>query len=223
MALLADLVAGHGHDKLVYVSTPHPTSRRVCDHLHLSDDPAIQSLAPDVLADHRKQYDPEDFHDPARARAPVVQLTHQPLLRAGLDCQNRHEARASRRANACIPKRQDQPVVQVGYYRNRDAGNHCRDDSVANADPVGSNSAGTSKCCCQTRRRRQTRRGPAATSFAFGKTGCAGTTPSSRCSKPSGRSDKAPSPTTRNQPTSSRTVDTRSNARSDTVPNRCRR
>jgi len=168
-------------------------------------------------------YDPEYFHDPARGRALSVQSFHQLPVRAGLDYQNRREARASRRANACIPNGQDHLVAQVGYYRNPDDGNHRRGDSVANADLAGSNSAGTSRCCCQTRSRRQMRRARAATSFAVCKTGCAGTTPSSRCNKPSGRSDTGPSPTARNQPTSSRTADTSSIARSDTEPNRCRR
>ena len=221
-ASVARHVEVRGHGRRACVSAHHPTSLRECDRLLRSDDPVAGSLAPDVRVGHRRKCDPEYFHDPARARELFAQLTHPQPLRAGLDCQNRHEARASRRANACIRKGEDHSAVQVGYYRNRDAGNRCRADSVANADPAGSNSAGTSKCYCQTRSRRQTRRGRAATSFVDGRTGCAGTKPSSRCNKPSDRSDTAPSPTTRNQPTSSRTAGTRSNARSDTAPNRCR-
>ncbi len=219
-AFLAHHVAGHGHGKLVCVSDLHPTSRRVCDRLRRSDDPARRSLVSGVRDGHRRKYDPEYFHDLARGLAPFVQSSHQLLLRAGLDCRNRRGAHASRRANAYIRNVQDHLVVQVGYYRNPDDGNRCRGRSDVNADLAGSNSAGTSRCCCQTRSRRQTRRARAATSFGVYKTGCAGTTPSSRWNKPSGRSDTAPSPTARNQPTSNRTAAPMSNVRTDTAPNR---
>ena len=157
-----------------------------------------------------------NHHAPDRDRPLCAPRFRQLCGRADRDCQSLHAAYASRHAS-CRVHHDHRDVVDLDLDRDR------HDDNDVNADRAGSNPMGTSRRHCQTRCRTRTPPAPDATNCDCDRTGCAGTTPSNRCNKPSVRSDKAPSPKARSQPKSNHTADTTPIARFDTAPNRCRR
>jgi len=208
------------HETLSSALDPRPT--QLLEHVQQRLFVAPESGCPDLFPIFR---DAAGLHLPARGlnQQPCEPQVPQLVVPGGPDYRNPAAALALHRADRRTHAGGHAHLHVV--YRNQVCG-HDRDryvDSAVNADPFGSTTTDTSRCYRRMRSRPRTPRGRAATNCASGGIGCAEPRPSNYCDRPNDRSDKAPIPMARIQSTSSHKVDTRSNCRSDTAPNRCRR
>ena len=211
--LPAALAVALARGKLCCDAGPHPAPLPVYARQRLSVDPEYGPPGP-CLPHHR---DVVDHYAQDRGRSLYAQRFHQLPGHDDRDYPNLDVAYASHRASC-----RDRAVVDHDLCPDLDLDHH-RDDNDANVDLAGSNSTDTSRRCRRTRNQLRTLPAPDATNCGSDRTGYADTRPSNRCSKPIVRSDMAPNPMARNQPTSSHKADTTSTARNDTAPNRCKR